>query len=247
MADRTPFISAHSGHCGIPDLPIAESYKRAIELDVDFVEFDVRRTRDTIYVIWHDEHTPSGRCIRDMSYEEYRCELGDQAMTVPQLFAMTKGRVGLHLDLKETGYEDDIVTLALHSCPNDELIITSLEDESVRVIKEQFPSQDFPTLKVGLSLGRDPRGSSILKALRILLSELFPEKRLRSTKADFLVVQYLLAMLSVLRYCTRKHVPIWVWTVDDKRIMIRFLNDARITTLVTNKPDVALSLRTAKI
>src|SRR5260221_7931923 len=48
----------------------------------------------------------------------------------------------------------EIYTLSLH----DALPI-SLEDASVRVIKERFPSKDFPTLKVGLSLGRDLTGA----------------------------------------------------------------------------------------
>ena len=243
MVDSKICISAHKGNCGIPDLPLAESYRRAIDLGVDYVEFDVRRTKDNMYVICHDEHTPSKRLICELSYEEYARELEDQALTLAQLFAITKGRVGLHLDLKETGYEDDVVQLALRSCPDDELIITSLEDVSVKAIKERFPSQNFPLLKVGLSLGRDPRGSSFLKALRVLLSELFPERRLLNTQADFLVVQYLIARLTTLRYALRKHIPIWVWTVDDVPNMRRFLSDSRITTLVTNKPDVAMTLR----
>src|SRR5436309_1401837 len=107
------FISTHQGNCGIPDLPIAESYQCAIDLNVDYVEFDVRKTKDGTYVICHDEHTPSKRLVCDLSYEEYSSELGDQTLTVPQLLTMAKGRVGLHLDLKETGYEDEIVRLAL--------------------------------------------------------------------------------------------------------------------------------------
>jgi glycerophosphoryl diester phosphodiesterase len=240
--DHIVFISAHRGHCGTPGLPIAESYQRAIDLNVDYVEFDVRRTKDGTYVIWHDEDTPSKRRICDLPYEEYRSELGDQALTVPELLMMAQGRVGLHLDLKETGYEDDIVGLALRSLTTNELVITSLEDESVRVIKERFPANDFPLLKVGLSLGRDLKGVGVFKQLRVRLSELFPGRRLLSSHADFLAVHYLLATISVLRYCARKHIPAWVWTVDNEHGMMRFLHDPRVTTLITNKPEVAMSL-----
>src|SRR5258708_6862076 len=118
---------------------MAESYKRAIDFNIDFVEFDVRRTKDGTYVIWHDEHTPSKRRVCDLSYEAYSSELADQTLTVPQLLTIAKGRVGLHLDLKEAGYEDEIVGLALSSLTTNELVITTLEDASVRVIKERFP------------------------------------------------------------------------------------------------------------
>ena len=237
------FISAHRGNCGTLDLPLAESYKRAIDLNVDYVEFDVRKTKDGIYVIWHDDHTPSNRRVCDLSFEEYQDELGDQTLTVPQLLTMAKGRVGLHFDLKEAGYEDEIVRLALSYLSVDDFVITSLEDKSVRAIKEKFPPKDFPTLKVGLSLGRDLEGAGPFMKLRIRLSELFPGRRLRKSHADFVAVHHRLATTNVLRHCKRKRIPAWIWTVDDELDMMRFLNDPRVTTLISNKPEVALSLR----
>jgi glycerophosphoryl diester phosphodiesterase len=47
----------------------------------------------------------------------------------------------------------------------------------------------------------------------------------------------------VLRYCKRARVPAWVWTVDDEPGIARFLADSRVTTLITNRPDIALMLR----
>ncbi len=239
--DHTPFISAHQGNCGVPELPLAERYGCAIDLKVDYVELDVRRTKDGIYVICHDEYTPSKRRVDELSYEEYRSELGDQALIVPELLTIAKGRVGLHVDLKETGYEDDIIRLILSYVSADEFIITTLEDVSIKVIKERFPA-----IKAGLSLGRDMRGASIFKQLSVRLSELFPGKRLQKSHADFVAAQYFLATINVLRYCASKGIPVWVWTVDNERSMLRFLKDPRVTTLITNKPEVALPLR-AKI
>ena len=46
----SPLICAHRGECGVAGLPAAERYNRAIELGVDYVEIDVRRTADGIYV-----------------------------------------------------------------------------------------------------------------------------------------------------------------------------------------------------
>ena len=41
-------------------------------------------------------------------------------------------------------------------------------------------------------------------------------------------------------------VPIWVWTVDDKRLMQRFIKDRRIEAIITNRPDLALRLRSER-
>ena len=61
-------ISAHRGGQVVEGEKAAERYRRAIELGVDFVEFDVRRTRDEVIVICHDGRTRSGRVIREFAY-----------------------------------------------------------------------------------------------------------------------------------------------------------------------------------
>ena len=40
--------------------------------------------------------------------------------------------------------------------------------------------------------------------------------------------------------------PIWVWTVDDPDLMRRLMQDNRVECLITNRPDLALRLRTAR-
>jgi glycerophosphoryl diester phosphodiesterase len=71
-----PLIDAHRGECGIPDLPAAERYSRAIALGVDFVEVDIRCTRDGVFFNYHDNRTPSGLAVRDLSYTMLERELG---------------------------------------------------------------------------------------------------------------------------------------------------------------------------
>lgn len=233
----TALISAHRGGLTVDGVPAAERYRRAIELGVDFVEFDVRRTRDGVTVIFHDDLTASGRAVRGLSYRELAEELGPEAMTLDQLLEVAAGRAGLHLDLKETGYEAEIVRAALASCPVDRLVITS-GDEAIRTIKERFPH-----VRAGLSIGDEISGLAPWMKLRVRLSELFPRGRLEQSHADFVAVHQQLAGLTVLRYCESRGMPAWVWTVDDEPGIARFLADPRVTTLITNRPEVAMRLR----
>lgn len=113
----TALISAHRGGTPVDGVSATERYRRAIELGVDFVEFDVRRTRDGATVVFHDERTASGRVISGLTYHELAEELGQEAMTLDDLLDVAAGRVGLHLDLKETGYEAEIVQAALDRSP----------------------------------------------------------------------------------------------------------------------------------
>lgn len=221
----------------IDGVPAVERYRRAIELGVDFVEFDVRRTRDGVAVIFHDDRTASGREVRALSYHELAEELGPEAMILDELFDVAAGRVGLHLDLKETGYEAEIVRTALDRCAVDRLVITS-GDAAIRTIKEQFPH-----VRAGLSIGEEINHLAAWMKLRVRISELFPGGRLEHCHADFVAVHRQLADLTVLRYCESRGLDAWVWTVDDEPGIARFLADPRVTTLITDRPDIAMGLR----
>ncbi len=216
----------------------SERYQRAIELGVDFIEFDVRRTADGAYVVYHEPRTRSGRLIREMSRAEFTGEVGRDALDLGELLQMAKGRVGLHIDLKEIGYEADLVRLVLTGFAESEFVMTSLEDVSIAAIKGHFPA-----VRAGLSLGRDLDHATLWRRLRVRLSELFPGRRVAACRADFVAVHKQLAGMRVLAYCARQAVPAWVWTLEDEVDLARFWTDPRVTAMITNRPDLALGLR----
>jgi len=78
-------IDAHRGECGVPGLPVAERYRRAIALGVDYVEIDVRLTLDGVMVNYHDHVTPAGRVIANLSRADLTDELGPQAQTLEEV------------------------------------------------------------------------------------------------------------------------------------------------------------------
>src|SRR5712692_7157344 len=156
MTALVPLISAHRGGLALPGVSAADRYRHAIELGVDFVEFDVRKTRDGVMVIHHDDRTVSGRAVRDLTYGELAEELGPEALTFDELLDVAARRVGLHLDLKETGYEAEVVRAAI-----------------------QTSKERFPEITAGLSIGEDIDGLAPWLSLRVRLSELFPRGRLK--------------------------------------------------------------------
>jgi glycerophosphoryl diester phosphodiesterase len=234
----SPLISAHRGSCGVPGLPAAERYRRAIELGVDYVEVDVRRTLDGLYVNYHDHVTPGGRATAGLRYAALKDELGAELLLLDELFDVVAGRVGLHVDLKEAGYEAEIIRLLLDHAAVDRFVVTTGDVESIRTIKEQFP-----TVRAGLTLGTDMKGAQAWVTLRERLAELFPSSRLKRSHADFVAAHEQLARLRMLRYCAGRGLACWVWTVDEEEEIARFMADERVTTLITNRPEIALRLR----
>jgi glycerophosphoryl diester phosphodiesterase len=234
----SPLICAHRGSCGVAGLPAAERYDRAIAIGVDFVELDVRRTADGLYVNYHDDVTPSGRPTAGLKYADLKAELESDVLTLDELLDVVAGRVGLHVDLKERGYESEIVSQLLARITDSPFVVTTGEVEAIRSIKEKFP-----TVRAGLTLGTDMRNARALATVRERLGELFPAPRLERSRADFVAAHQQLAQIRLLGYCARRHIDAWVWTVDEEREIARFMADSRVTTLITNRPDVALRFR----
>src|SRR5260370_42229776 len=104
-------IDAHRGACGLPGLPAADRYDRAIALGVDYVEIDVRRSADGVYVNYHDDRTPSGRAVGELSYAALRQELGSELLKVDEVMGLVDGRGGLHVDVEQAGDEASAVRL----------------------------------------------------------------------------------------------------------------------------------------
>lgn len=215
----------------------ADRYRQAIALGVDYVEFDVRRTKDGVAVIFHDDCTASGRAVRGLAQRDLADEVGLEALTLDELLDIAAGRVGLHVDLKEPGYEAEIVCSLLDRCAVDEFVITS-GGEEIRIIKEGFPQ-----VRTGLSIGDNLIGVAPWLKVRERLGEFFPRRRIDWSRADFVNAHHHLATLTALTYCDRRHIPAWVWTVDDASSIARLLADRRVSALTTNRPDIALRLR----
>ena len=261
-------VSAHRGGAEHARPGTYEAYEDAVTTGAEYAEFDIRRTRSGELVVYHDPlvrgPAPSGppaggpaasdpaasdpaasdpaRPIADLTYAElcaaarYRVPLAGDVMRL-----LARHGLAGHLDLKETGYEADVIALALASFGDPSAFVaTTLEDGSVHAIKTMFPQ-----VKAALSLGRDLREVAAHRWLGVRAGELAPLSRVRRCGADWVAVNYQLARLGVIRACHRAGVGVMVWTVDDNAHVDEFLGDGRVEVLITNRPRFAVGRRTA--
>lgn len=220
-----------------------QACRDALTAKADYVELDVRRTADAELVAFHDSRTRQGRVLAQLGYAQL-CDLaGYEVPKVADVLAAIKGRARAHLDLKETGDEEQLVRLALDVLGPGEFIITSPDDASVAIIRSRFPAAaDVPvalTLRVGgLTPGPGSKGTP-----QALLSELRPWSRLRACGADWVAVDHRLALAGVVRQCRRRHLKVMVWTVNSDWELRYWLSRQRIDVLVTDRPARAVALR----
>lgn len=216
-----------------------ESYRAAAESGADYVELDVRRTRDGVLVVHHDADCGRpGAAVADLYYSELCGCLGRTVPRVADVLGILAGKVAGHLDLKETGYEADVVGLALDAFGPDGFVVTTLEDVSIARI-----SREFPSVRTALSLGRDLGGLPPYRRTAARLSEIFPVRRLKACGAQFAALNYRLVLAGVLGRCAANGIGTMLWTVDRDELITRFLKDPRVDVVITNHPERARALR----
>jgi glycerophosphoryl diester phosphodiesterase len=182
-------VSAHDG------------YPRWVDSGADFIEVDVRRTRDGVIVLSHDEPTDA---VDHPRFDD--------------VIERAAGRIGLQLDLKEEGYEVEVIEKALVRLAPDRLAVTSGADAALRRVKDRFPQ-----VRTGLT-----------------------RRHVEETEHDFIALDAGYASDEALDFCARRGIAVWVWTVDDRASMERFVDEPRVAGLITNRPELALRLRSAR-
>ncbi|HUL21438.1 MAG TPA: glycerophosphodiester phosphodiesterase [Thermodesulfobacteriota bacterium] len=227
------------GHRGAPNEArenTIESFEKAMILGADMIEFDVRRTKDHVLIVHHDGRI-QGQPIKDLSYAAIRGMAESQGFNIPtveEVLKWARGKIKLDVELKEEGYEKETVELLLRYFEENQCVITSFNDASLSVIKERHPD-----IKTGLILGRGIPSYPMLTRLQ----EFFPMKRCKKAKVDFLVAHLKLLGVGFLERARRSHYLVIVWTVNDEETIWKLLHDRRIYAIITDKPDLAVSLR----
>ncbi|KUN88479.1 glycerophosphodiester phosphodiesterase family protein [Streptomyces griseoruber] len=235
-----PAVSAHRGGSERGRAATLRAYEDAVGSGAEYAEFDIRRTADGVLVVHHDARAggPTGPPVGRITYTELCGRAGYDVPAVEEVMALVAGRLAGHLDLKETGYEHEVVDRAVALLGRDGFVATTLEDRSVAAITRAFPG-----VRTALSLGRDRREVGLARLAATRAGELFPLRRLRACGAHGVAVHHLLARATVLRRAARHGLFTLVWTVNDDPGLRRFLADTRVDVLVTDRPRRAVALR----
>jgi glycerophosphoryl diester phosphodiesterase len=233
MKDK--LIVAHRGASAYAKDNSIDSFTKAIDMGADMIELDVRQTADSVLIAHHDA-TTGGRRISQTTYDELKRIDGDIA-TCKEVLKLARGKIKLDIELKEQGYEKEAINLALEYMSPDDFVVTSFKSGCLEAIKRYHTK-----IKIGPILGRH----QIIKALLSRISAKFPAKRACDVGADYLVIDYRLASDKVLKSAKENGLNIMVWTIDDTGDMRRFLSNDAVCGIITNHPDIAVKLKTAK-
>lgn len=211
------------------------AFLAAIVLKADYIECDIRKTKDGVLVLHHNAEI-DGTKISEKSFNELEpiAAAGKRPLAKLQdLLKLAKGRIGLDLELKEAGYEEEVIAmLQQFQLEPDRFVVTSFLEDVVRVFKERYPQA-----RCGLLIGEKRNEFSP----RAWWNDWFPEKRLRSTRADFVAPSERLMRFGFARRLANQKYPMWVWTVDEPLRIEKLLRTTGVEAVITNRVYVGKS------
>ncbi len=109
-----PAVSAHRGGTERAAPATWEAYQDALASGAEYVEFDVRRTADGALVVHHDARVGgTGPLLSTLTRAELDARAGHPVPLVDDVMELIAGRLVAHLDLKETGYERELLDRAV--------------------------------------------------------------------------------------------------------------------------------------
>ena len=227
-------IIAHRGASGEPGVEnTLETFKKAMELDIDMVEFDVRKTKDNVLVVYHDK-VFADQPVSWYTYEEMEKVAKKNGFHVPmfvEVLELCAGKVFMDIEVKEPGFEHRLVRLLHKYAKYEDYSIKSFEDCIPYRVKELDPN-----ITTGLLLGYNKADA------KRRLNEIFPVRRLKACKADFVSPQYWLMRFDFIERLQRRGYPVYVWTVNTPGLMEKVMRRGA-AGVITDNPKLAIEIR----
>jgi glycerophosphoryl diester phosphodiesterase len=150
-------VLGHRGCAGIEPENTMRAFKRAMDLGVDFIELDVRKSRDKKLVVIHDDEvdrtTNGNGSVRDLTFEEIRKLDAGKGEKIPSLEEaidlLKKGKQRIAIEIKEPDTLDEILKIVMEEGLSSKVIIVSFWHNVLTRIKEIEPELKTGAIFVG--------------------------------------------------------------------------------------------------
>ena len=236
-----PLVIAHRGASrDAPENTVA-AFEAAIALGADAVELDVRRTADGVLVVHHNA-SRRGVPLSMLTYSRLVRLSRHEPPRFDTVLDLCAGRIGLDIEVKEPGFEAEVIDAASTRFPREQLLYTSFEETVIAAIRRLDANA-----RCGLLLGPGRLRS------RTQRYEGLPFDLAERCGADLLAVHQWLAPLrrrrgrapgtGLLAEAQARGFPMMVWTVDGPQRLRAYLADGRVAGIITDLPGLAVETR----
>jgi len=217
---------AHRGASGYELENTEKAFRKALRLNTELIELDVRQTKDKKLVVHHDDRltrtTGNGSKIKDLSLKalkKLRQKNGDKILTLSEALKLLKNKCACKIDVKEKGMEEKIGKVVKRFGMEKQVIITTDYFSVAHKIKRKYPE-----LKVALGgiKGKKSAEEIIQKAKR--------------ARVDIISVHYSTVNKKLIKEAHKNGLLVDVWTVNDED-KIKKLKEWGVDAITTDYPD----------
>ncbi len=222
-------ITAHRGGALLAPENTLSAFNKAISSKVDYIEIDVRQTKDGAIVIMHDANakrtTGVDRYISDMTLDEVKRldagkffseeYIGEQVPTLQEVLELVKGKVKLNIEIKTSLNDSDIA------------------GEVVRIIQEyeaqedcEITSFDYNTLKKIKEYDKDIKTGYILSVAYGTFYD--------TDEVDFFSMNASFLSKRLIDAIHKSGKEVYAWTVNNE-VSIRNLSNKGVDNIITDE------------
>ncbi len=198
-----------------------ESFRKAIELGANAVELDVRISSDAKLIVIHDDNLKKvfGKDVRikESTLEELKQLTDNRIVTFDEALRFIDRKVEkILVELKETGYERDVLDIIRKEKLEDRVIVVSFHEEALAHVRELDKK-----IETGLIYTKFKK--PIEAALKL--------------NAQYLVPLYRFVHRRDIAKAHKSNLKVIVWTVNTI-IEVRNFIAKDVDGIATDKPDI---------
>ena len=203
------------------------SFKKAMEIGVDAIELDIRKTKDSQLVVIHDadvKRTTDGEgLVGELTLKEIKsldAGSGEKIPTLDETLDFLLKKVKLFVELKETGFEKQVLSIVHEKGLEKNVIIVSFIEDALKKVREL--NSDIET---GLIYARHKN----------------PLKAALKLKANYLLAFYRFTHTANVEKAHECGLKMIVWTINDPQEAEEYAKKG-VDGIASDKPDILVRL-----
>jgi glycerophosphoryl diester phosphodiesterase len=205
------------------------SFKKALEIGVDAVELDVRRTKDNQIVVIHDadvKRTTDGEgLVSKLTLKEikgFSTDGGERIPTLQEALDFLDKKVKVLIELKEAGVEEQVLSMVKDRGLTKNVVIVSFLEDVLKKIREL--DSDIET---GLIYAKHKN----------------PIKAALELKASYLVAFYRFTHTANVQKAHENGLEVIVWTINKPEEVEEYVAKG-VDGIASDKPDILTRSKT---
>ena len=204
-----------------------KSFEKAIEIGVDAVELDIRKTSDNELVVIHDadiKRTTNGKgLVSELTLKEIRSFSadGEKIPTLDETLNFLDKKVKVFIELKEAGVEEQVLSIVGSKGLEKNVVIVSFLEDALKKVREL--DSDIET---GLIYAKHKN----------------PVKAALELKANYLLALYRFTHSANVQKAHENGLKMVVWTINNPEEANEYFNKG-VDGIASDKPDILMQLK----